>query len=64
MTHDINDICQYRCPKKPQDINNPASECKFIYNLILNYKMQLFKKWHFLSIIFENPLYIGFRTSE
>ena len=53
MTHDINDICQYGCLKKPQAINNPASECKFIYNLILNYIMKFFRKWHFLSIILE-----------
>ena len=64
MAHDNNDICQYWCLKKPQDINNRASECKFMYNLILNYKMQFFKLWHFLSTIFEKPLYIGFRTSE
>ena len=64
MAYGINNICQYGCLKKPQDITNPASECKFINNLILNYKMHFFKKWHFLSIISENPMYIGFWTSE
>jgi hypothetical protein len=64
MIYDINDICQYGCLKKPQDIKNPASDCKFLYSLILNYKMQVFKKCHFFSIIFENLLYIGFWTSK
>jgi hypothetical protein len=64
MTYYINDICQYGCLKKPQVISNPASECKLIYKILINYKMHFFKKWHFLSIIFENPLYIGFRTSK
>jgi hypothetical protein len=48
----------------PQDINNPASEYNISYNLNLNYEMQFLKKWYFPFINFENPLYIGFRTSE
>ena len=64
MTYEINDICQYGCPKKPQDINNPVSKCYFINNFILDYKMPFFLKWHFFAIFFENPLYIGIRTSE
>ena len=42
MTYEINDICQYGCPKKPQDINNPVSKCYFINNFILDYKMPFF----------------------
>jgi hypothetical protein len=45
------DMCG--CLKKPHDISNPASECKFIYNHILNYKMKIF-----LSIIFENQSFV------
>ena len=39
MAYVINKSCQYGCQKKPQDLSNQASNCKLMYNLILNFKI-------------------------
>jgi hypothetical protein len=50
--------------KKPQDLSNQASNCKFINNIILNFKIKFKKKLHLPFINFENPLYIEYSISE